>query len=147
MIKALKELVPTTESEIDRHYYYCYGEGAVQIEKTGGVVVYIVKGERFGHYIHSAYGKSVKVPVVHGDVHFRKVNVFADPWVSKYGYPFVNQDLKGTDFNFKDDFSCLNPSAARKGYGTISAIEANQIYVSSHDGRKLKFKVGACSRI
>jgi hypothetical protein len=26
---ALKNLVPTVESEIDRHYYYCFGEGKV----------------------------------------------------------------------------------------------------------------------
>ena len=147
MIDALKELVPTTENEIDRHYYYCYGEGAVQVEKTGGVVVYIVKGERFGQYIHSAYGKSVKVPAVHGDVVFRKVDPFAAPWINKYGYPVVDTELSGNDLNFGKGFSCLNPSAARKGYGTISAIESSHIYVSSHDGRKIKFKIGACSRI
>ena len=147
MIAALKELVPTTESEIDRHYYYCYGEGAVQVEKTGGVIVYIVKGERFGQYIHSAYGKSVKIPAVHGDVHFRKVDIFGAPWTNKYGYPFVANELKGDGLSFKNDFGCLNPSAARKGYGTISAIEADHIYCSDHDGRKIKFKLGACSRI
>ena len=147
MIDALKELVPTTESEIDRHYYYCYGEGAVQVEKTGGVIVYIVKGERFGHYLHSAYGKSVKVPAVHGDVHFRKVDVFGAPWTNKYGYPFVDTDLRGKELSFGKGFGCLNPSAAKKGYGTISAIEAGAIHVSNHDGRKYKFNIGACSRI
>ena len=145
MVRSLKELVPTTEAEIDRHYYYCYGEGAVQVEKTGGVIVYIVKGERFGQYIHSAYGISVKIPV-HSDVHFQKVDVFADPWVNKYGYPFVKNDLKGDNLHFKDDFSCLS-SYTKKGHGTISAIEAQHIYVTGHDGRKQKFKVGACSRI
>ena len=95
MIKRLKELVPTTEKEIDRHYYYCYGEGSVQVEKTGGVIVYIIKGERFGNYLHNAYGKSVKVPSLRGDVHFQKVDVFGAPWTNKYGYPFVNTSLEG----------------------------------------------------
>ena len=31
MIAALKELLPTIEGEIDRHYYFCYGEGSVEI--------------------------------------------------------------------------------------------------------------------
>ena len=145
MIGVLKELIPTTEKEIDRHYYYCYGEGAVDVEQTGGVVVYVVRGERFGEYIHNAYGKSVKVPAVRGDVHFRRVNVFGNAYVNKYGYPFPND--YGSDLSFRNDFSCLNPSAAKKGYGTISAIEGANIYVSAHDGKSYTLRVGACSRI
>lgn len=30
MIATLKRAIPSVQSEIDRHYYYCYGEGAVQ---------------------------------------------------------------------------------------------------------------------
>ena len=143
MIKRLKELVPTTEKEIDRHYYYCYGEGSVQVEKTGGVIVYIIKGERFGNYLHNAYGKSVKVPSLRGDVHFQKVDVFGAPWTNKYGYPLVTSG----GGNFKDDFSCLNPSAAHKGYGTVGKVEAHSIYVNSHDGKHVKLNIGSCSRI
>ena len=147
MIDVLKELVPTTEREIDRHYYYCYGEGSVQVEKTGDVVVYIVKGERFGDYIHSAYGKSVKVPAVRGDVHFNRVNIFGAPWTNKYGYPFVDTSLKGRDLAFGGDFSCLNPSAAYKSCGTVASVDAHQIHVTSHNGKGYILKVGACSRI
>ena len=145
MIGVLKELIPTTQKEIDRHYYYCYGEGSVQTEQTGGVVVYIVRGERFGQYIHSAYGKSVKVPAVRGDVHFRVVDVFGAPWTNKYGYPFPNS--RNGEISFQSDFGCLNPSAARSGYGTISAIESEYIYASTDDGRSHKFRVGTCTRI
>ena len=147
MIEVLKELVPTTEAEIDRHYYYCYGEGSVQVEKTGGVVVYIIKGERFGDYIHNAYGKSVKVPAVRGDVHFRRVDVFGNAYTAKYGHPYPHQEYSGSDLSIKDSFGCLAPSQCKKGYGTISAIEAEYIYATSNDGRKQKFKVAACSRI
>ena len=144
MIGVLKDLIPTTEKEIDRHYYYCYGEGSVTTEQTGGVVVYIVRGERFGEYIHNAYGKSVKVPAVRGDVSFRRVNIFGNPWTNKYGYPFPHS-RDGSSLN--NDFGCLNPSAAKSGYGTISGIEGSDIFVSSHDGRRLQFRVGSCSRI
>ena len=43
MIKRLTRLISTTEREIDRHYYYCYGEGSVSIERTGNVLVYIIR--------------------------------------------------------------------------------------------------------
>ena len=44
MVEALKSLVGGVEREIDRQYYYCYGEGAVQIVATGLVTVYVVRG-------------------------------------------------------------------------------------------------------
>ena len=103
-------LVLTTENEIDRHY--CYGEGVFQVEKTGGVAVYIVKGERFGDHIHNADGKSVKVSTTRGDVHSRRVDVLGAAFTNKYGYPFAG-NLGGNDLSFKNDFTCLNPSAAR----------------------------------
>lgn len=59
MIEVLKKLIPTTEAEIDRHYYNCYGDGAVEVEQTGSVLVYIVRGERVNEYIHQAYGDDV----------------------------------------------------------------------------------------
>ena len=89
MIKKLKELVPTTENEIDRHYYNCYGDGSVQVEKTGSLTVYIVRGESLGPYLHKAYGKSVKVPALKRDIPFHKVDIFGPAWTNKFGYPFV----------------------------------------------------------
>lgn len=29
MIDNLKRIIPTVESEVDRHYYYCFGDGKV----------------------------------------------------------------------------------------------------------------------
>lgn len=43
MIATLKRLIPSVQKEIDRHYYYCYGEG-VKESQAQGVVVYIVQG-------------------------------------------------------------------------------------------------------
>ncbi len=110
MIGKLKALVPTTESEIDRHYYYCYGEGSVQVEKTGGVVVYIIKGERFGDYLHSAYGKSVEVPSNRGDVRLQRVDTYGNSYTNAYGYPEVN------------DFSCIGSARTYKGSGKIDRV-------------------------
>lgn len=142
MIRKLKDLVPTTEKEIDRHYYYCYGEGSVQVEKTGDVVVYIIRGERFGDYLHNAYGKSVKVPSLQRDVHLHRVDVFGPAYTNKYGYPFVN-----TSHHHGNDFSCLNPSAAHKGYGQVERIEGSTVYVNAHDGERTQLHIGSCSRV
>jgi hypothetical protein len=120
MIDTLKNLIPATENEIDRHYYYCYGDGSVKEERTGGVVVYIVKGERFADYIHSAYGKIVKAPIVKGDVRLQRVDLFGFDYTGKYGHVFEKS-------SFKNDFGCLNPSAARKGYGRIASIKGGEI--------------------
>jgi hypothetical protein len=147
MIVALKEVVPSVESEIDRHYYYCYGEGSVAVEKTGDVTVYIVRGENFGNYLHNAYGQSVKVPALRGDVHFERVDIFAAAWTNKFGFPFVDTSLEGRDLAFGGDFSCIESAKVEKGYGTISRIDGRHIYCTNDDGRKLKFNLGACSRL
>ncbi len=31
MIDSLRKLVPSVQAEIDRHYYYCFGDGKVQV--------------------------------------------------------------------------------------------------------------------
>lgn len=59
MIATLKGFIPSVQAEIDRHYYYCYGEGAVEVTQTGSVVVYIVRGERFGDYLRDQYGQGI----------------------------------------------------------------------------------------
>lgn len=146
MIEDLKALVPSVEEEIDRHYYYCYGEG-VDVEKTGSVLVYVVKGERVGEYLHSAYGDSVKVPALRGDVHFERVDIFGAPWTNKFGYPFVDAALAGESLEFQGDFNCLSPSRSEKGYGVIKGVQSREIDVENSDGRSLKFKLGSCSRL
>ena len=145
MINTLKRLVPTTESEIDRHYYYCYGEGAVEVEKTGSVVVYIVKGERVNGYLENRYG--LGVPQFRGgDVRLHRVNVFDSKWTNKFGYPFVNTQVSNTELHFNGSFGCLNTENAHRGYATISSIGADYIEAREGNGYK-KFKVSACSRI
>ena len=136
MIDKLKNLIPTTEKEIDRHYYFCYGKGSVKVEETGGVLVYIIRGERFGEYIHNAYGKNVKVPEVRGDLRFYRTDLYGFPWANKYGHNA-----------FKNDFSCIAPYAVAKGYGVVDKIDAEAIYVNAHNGKKVKLTLGACSRI
>lgn len=108
--------------------------------------MYIIKGDNFGPYLQNAYGKSVKVPALRGDIHFEKVDIFGAPWTNKFGYPLVDTSFEGKDFSF-GDFHCLNPSLVEKGYGTIDSVEKGTIYATSHSGKKQKFHVGACSRI
>ena len=62
MIKILSTISPIIQNEINRHYYSCFGEGSVQVEQTGNVTVYILKGEHVGQYLHKVYGETVTVP-------------------------------------------------------------------------------------
>lgn len=145
MITRLKNLIPGIEREIDRQYYYCYGDGAVTIEQTGSVVVYIVRGESFGNYLLSTYGQSLNV-AVRGNVNLYRVDIFSGTWVAQYGYPFGASAFTSNDLSLSGDFSCLNPSSAVTGHGTIRSISANSISVSTDNG-PLNFRLGACSRI
>ena len=55
-LASLKELLPAVEYELNRQYFYCYGDGAVTIEKTGDTVVYIIRGEAFQALLEKTYG-------------------------------------------------------------------------------------------
>lgn len=59
MIATLKRLEPSTQKEIDRHYYYCFGDGKVEVQQTGSTVVYIVRGESVNAYLNGRYGPQV----------------------------------------------------------------------------------------
>lgn len=74
----MKNFVPNVQAEIDRHYYYCYGDGKVQVKNQGGVVIYIVRGEAFGNYLRSIYGNDVIAPAVanNADVLLNRINIF-----------------------------------------------------------------------
>ena len=145
MIDSLHKLVPGIESEIDRHYYDCFGEDGDEVSESQGVVVYIVRGERVGEYLHSAYGQQVEVPVDVGEVRLSKVDIFGVPWTSKFGYPPLN--FSGSGQSSGNEFHCLNPSAAEKGYVRITSVDAGNIYGRTQKGKELKFRLGACSRL
>jgi predicted nucleic acid-binding Zn-ribbon protein len=147
MVERLSNLVPGIEREIDRQYYYCYGEGSVQVEQTGGVVVYIVRGESFGNYLLSVYGESVKAGNVRsGDQRLYRVNIFSAAYTSKFGYPFASSAFQSSDLSFNGDFSCLNHSALRAGQGEIRSISGNRITVATAEG-DIELRMGACTRV
>ena len=146
MINSLKDAIPGIEREIDRQYYYCYGEGAVTVEETGGVVVYIVRGESFGNYLLTVYGISVKAGLTVGEVQFHRIGIFSPIWINKFGHPLVAASTAASN-NFDGAFSCLNPSAAVSGYGVINGINANSISVTHNDGHQVSLNLGACSRL
>ena len=145
MIATLERMIPSVQSEIDRHYYYCYGDG-VQTEQTQSVVVYIVQGERFGDYLHSQYGTNVRVNL-RGNVRLNRVNILGKTWVEKHGYPFSDSSLGGDSFDIAGSFNCLTPSRSVKGAGQIYDIGADYIGVQMQDGTKARFGLGSCSRI
>ncbi len=71
MIVNLNGILPTVQAAIDREFYYCYGDGKIQVETTGNTLVYVVRGEAFGKYIDSAYGQAVSAPTVQTGSDFR----------------------------------------------------------------------------
>lgn len=54
----LKKILPTVQDEVNRQYFYCFGEGAFTTEKTGSTTVYIIRGEAFGALLKNTYGIS-----------------------------------------------------------------------------------------
>ena len=59
----------------------------------------------------------------------------------------MDTSLEGRDLAFGGDFSCLSPSKAVKGYGTIAEVTATQICVDNSDGKRIHLDLGACSRL
>ena len=145
MIATLKRLEPSTQKEIDRHYYYCFGDGKVEVQQTGSTVVYIVRGESVNAYLNGRYGP--QVPGQKGDLRLNPVSIFDSQWVNKFGYPFVNTDLTGNDLSFNGSFNCLGGQAAVTGYGTIAGVGADYIGAKGPDGSSKRFHLGSCSRI
>lgn len=148
MVTTLQKLVPTVEGEIDRHYYYCFGEGKVQVKQTGGVVVYVVRGEAFGNYLRNLYGQNTAVPSVAGDVLLNRVDIFGQSWVGAFGYPFQPSAFgQGNDLAIGGSFGCLNPTSVVSGSGVITAIGPNYIDASTGQGQSQRFGLGSCSRL
>lgn len=147
MVDGLKRMIPTVESEIDRHYYYCFGDGKVQVQTTGGVTVYVVRGDAFGNYLRNLYGRNVVLPAVNGDVLFNRVDIFGAPWVGAFGYPFGNASLGGADLAIGGSFGCTSPAQVVSGFGTISGVGSNWIEALGNNGAKTRFSLGSCSRL
>lgn len=143
MIDTLKRLIPTTEKEIDRHYYYCYGEGNIKVEQTGSVVVYIVRGERVPDYLNRRYNEAARG--ASGDLRLRTINIFDAQWTAKYGYPAVVNNRRGGN-DFSGSFSCLNENVVH-GYGVITNIGADYVEARDESGRNHRYHLGSCSRI
>ena len=125
-------MVPIAQSEIDRHYYYCYGDGAVTTREVEGVVVYIVQGARFRDYLQNNYGSTIFGPGisvdVQNDIRFSNVDIFGGVWTNKFGYPYPN-GLAGNSnvFDINGSFNCLQPSLTNQAIGRIASIGANFI--------------------
>jgi hypothetical protein len=44
LVYNLYDILPTVQTAIDREFYYCYGDGRIQVEITGINLVYVVRG-------------------------------------------------------------------------------------------------------
>ena len=75
------------------------------------------------------------------------MNIFSSAWISQYGYPFSNSAFRTNDFSFAGDFTCLSPSRLISGRGSILGIAGNSIEIVHEKGYKMKFHLGACTRL
>ena len=138
MVGELETITKKAEASIDEHYYECYGDGRIQVEQTGSVTTYIIKGESVGAYLHRSYGKSVKVPERPTDTRLHKLDIFASEWTNKYGYPNISHS--------KAKFDCLVNGFSSQGYGTITKIKSDGIWVE-HGGKTSQLVLKQCSRL
>lgn len=145
LIDKLNKTIPSIQSEIDREYYYCYGAGKVDTQQVGNVIVYVIKGEAFGHYIDTAYGQAVGAPQLRtgADYRLQLVDPFSQIWTAKYGYP----SLAGSNGATGGNFSCISGTAPSTGSGVISGVSGNGIQVKDSKGNLVSLNVGGCSRV
>lgn len=94
MISNLIALQPGVEFEINRQYYYCYGEGSVQVEKTGSVTIYIIQGEVINSYLQKAYNIPDALFYFKGNITLQPVDIFANTWTSNFGNLYQNTTLE-----------------------------------------------------
>ena len=136
MVAKLQRMIPSVQNEIDRQYYYCYGDGSVEVSQTGSVTVFIIRGESFNEYINNAYGESVSsTNFRRSDLNFQIVDVYSSQWSGLYG-------------NFHpSEFSCIAQQSEESGQGQIVRIYKDSISVRSRNGQTETLQVGACSRI
>jgi cell division protein FtsB len=147
LIDNLNNTIPQIQNQINREYYYCYGAGKVDTVTTGSVIVYVVKGEAFGHYIQNAYGQTVSAPTVVSGIDYRLqvVDPFSRIWTAKYGYPLANgARTAGTG---SGSFSCQGGNSGSSGWGTISSVSNDGFWVNDASGKSVKLSVGTCSRV
>ena len=150
MVETLTRILPTVQMEIDRQYYFCYGDGAVSTTTAGGVLVYVVRGESFATYLQNAYGQSVTVVpggVRAADYMFYPSSIFSKVWTDAFGYPFVLSDFNSSDNSFVNDFNCLNPSQLQSNQGTVTGISSRSMTVRDASGNTQNLNLGACTRI
>lgn len=90
MVEDLRDLQPGVTYEINRNYYFCFGEGQVQIEQTGSVTVYIIQGNAFAGYLENAYNVKNTSITLSGSIRLQPIDIFSNIWKTNYGNPFTN---------------------------------------------------------
>lgn len=125
MVATLRGFLPNVQAEVDKHYYYCFGEGKVQVKNAGGVVIYIVRGEAFANYLRNVYGANVILPSNlnnNAEVNLRRVDVFGDSWLGAFGNQYGTSAFSGFGINSGSDCSAPSADSIVRGSGTIARI-------------------------
>ena len=146
MVRNLRRSLPNIQEDIDRIYYACFDTLDVETKLSKGVVIYQMNGESFANYMQSAYGVLPPNPYK-TVVNLTTSNILQDIWASTFGAAFNTEVVASSnEFSFPNDFNCLNPSTLELGFGEIISIDKNIILVAK-EGKEVKLKLGACSRV
>lgn len=142
-------MLPTIQSQIDRQYYFCYGNGKITTSTQNSTIVYIIRGDSFADYVQTGYGQSVSIDAqtLKRGINMQTCSIFSSPWVSNYGQPFAMSAFSNSAESINADFSCLNPSALQSNQGVVQSISGRKMTIKSTSGATLQLNMGACSRI
>ena len=148
-IVVLKKIQITVEEEVNRQYFYCYGDGAFTIEKTGTVTVYIIRGEAFEALLENTYGISFDDVVcctdkegsspkanVPSEIKMQSVDIFGDDYIDTNGNPvddiIADTGKHGSPSNDVTDytgpFECIVQEGV-SGRGVIVDVAGNRYTV------------------
>ena len=148
MVVDLKSLQPGITYEINRNYYFCYGDGKIQIEQTGSVTVYIIQGNAFAGYLQNAYNIKNPSITLSGNIRLQPIDIFSNTWKTSYGNLFTDQTLQqNTGLGYLGNFWCLNPSSLTGGFGEILDINSRYFTVIDPQGTNIRLNLSSCSRM
>lgn len=141
-VQSLRNALPTVQDEVNRQYFYCFGDGAFETAQTGGTLVYIIRGEAFQALLENTYGISFddiiccddnsKNAVPH-EIEMMSVDIFSDDFTNTNGDPFVvdpddNNGGNGAVTPLDGSFSCIIKNEVA-GRGVIIESDGNRFTV------------------
>ena len=55
MIRTLSSVLPRFQEQNNYIYYHCFGDGTMEPVHSGGVVIYLIRGNKLSEYLEQVY--------------------------------------------------------------------------------------------